>query len=74
MSINKVKRSNIFWVIKTGIDTAMAQGKCTTQSVPIVEMNVKCLSNQQKADLYTAENVTKNIDQREDISRVIIRE
>ena len=68
MSINKVKRRNNFWVIKTGADTTMAQEKCTTQSVPIVETNVKCLSNQQKADLYTAENVTPIIDQQEDIS------
>jgi len=51
----------------------MAQEKCTKQSAPIVEKNVKSLSNQLKADLYTAENVTLNIDQQEDISKMIIR-
>ena len=51
----------------------MAQEKCTKQSAPIVEKNVKSLLNQLKADLYTAKNVTLNIDQQEDISKMIIR-
>ena len=72
ISINKVKRSNNFWVIKIDAVTTVAQEKCTKQPAPIVEKNAKFLSNQQKADLSTAENVTLTIDQREDISQIII--
>ncbi len=43
------------------------QEKCTMQSVPSVEKNVKSLSNQIQADLYTAENVGLNEDPREEV-------
>ena len=41
--------------------------KCTMQSVLNVDKNVKFLSNQTLADLYTAENVMLNEDPREEI-------
>jgi hypothetical protein len=43
------------------------QEKCTMQSALNVEMNVKSHSNLTKVDLYTAEIVTLNEDQREEI-------
>jgi len=43
------------------------QEKCTMQSAPNVDKNVKFLSNLTQADLYTAENVTLNEDPREEI-------
>ena len=41
------------------------QEKCTMQSVPNVDKNVKFLSNLTEADLYTVENVILNEDPRE---------
>jgi hypothetical protein len=43
------------------------QEKCTMQSVPNVDRNVKFLSNLTKADPSIAENVTLNEDPREEI-------
>jgi hypothetical protein len=47
--------------------------KCTMQSVLNVDKNVKFLSNQTLADLYTAENVTVNEDPREEIDIKLFR-
>jgi len=41
--------------------------KCTTQSVPNADRNVKFPSNLTEADLYTVENVIPNEDPREEV-------
>jgi hypothetical protein len=43
------------------------QEKCTTQSAPIVDKNVKSPSNQTQADLYIAENVGQKEDHQEEV-------
>jgi hypothetical protein len=46
--------------------------KCTMQSVLNADKNVKFLSNQILADLYTVENVTLNEDPREEIDTKLV--
>ena len=48
------------------------QEKCTMQSAPSAEKNVKFHSNLTLTDLYTAENVTLNEDPREEIDTKLI--
>jgi len=43
------------------------QEKCTMQSVPNVDKNVKFLSNLTEADLYTAKNAMQREDPQEEI-------
>jgi hypothetical protein len=43
------------------------QEKCTMQSVPIVDKNVKSLSNQTQADQYIAETVGQKEDHQEEV-------
>ena len=40
--------------------------KCTPQHVVTVEMNAKCHSNQEKTDLFIAENASKTTNQPQD--------
>ncbi|MGD9130411.1 MAG: hypothetical protein PVH73_02415 [Candidatus Bathyarchaeota archaeon] len=48
------------------------QEKCTMQSAPSAEKNVKFLSNLTLTDRYTAENVMLNEDPREEIGIKLI--
>jgi len=44
-----------------------SQEKCTMQSAPTVDKNVKSLSNQTQANQYIAENVGQKEDHQEEI-------
>jgi len=44
-----------------------SQEKCTMQSAPIVDKNVRSLSNQTQANQFTAENVGQKEDHQEEI-------
>jgi hypothetical protein len=48
--------------------------KCLTQNVPTVEMIVKYHSNQQKIGLFIAENVSKSINQHQEVVVVDLEE
>jgi len=51
----------------SGVEKAKCtEERCTRQSVPTVERNVKFRSSRTEADLCTAENVILNVDHHED--------
>ena len=61
-----VAEAAVLAVAAVAVDSAVAvvvsadQGRCTRQSAQTVEKNAKCLSNQQKENLYIAGNASRS--------------